>query len=394
MEGYPVIVVGTGRSGTSHIARLCQSLGIHMGDRFREPDETNPEGFVEDFDIRNLLQLKLDGHLTSEGLIDALKEIGATRNERGVPWGFKNPRVADCVPEVKAAFPDSRWIRISRPMREVVASMCRCYGGGQVQAERVYAERTLALEACDMLCFSLLWNDLIWCKARQLIAEWLGLPWTPRVLATTCNMGWVHRSLMPTVSHLEVAPNIVVTWNWPESGDYCMKMNQMAKAAVRGGYDYWFNMDDDQGPVSDPSPLFELDLPVIGLPAPIWKHHQDWPFTYSAFDKVGNNKYRMHDPREGGLQEVDAIGSGCMIVRTDVLKAIGLPAFVRVLSSDGCTAIQGPDMYFSDKVVAAGFQLHAHYAHKCNHVKDLELGTMFEKCFEAFELQKDAELVR
>jgi hypothetical protein len=185
-----------------------------------------------------------------------------------------------------------------------------------------------------------------------------------------------------------------IDFDMPESGEYVQKMNRFARSVIRDGYDWWINMDDDNGPLLNPMDLISLDKPVIGLPTPIWKQNKEWPFMYSAFDCAEDGQYVMHDPTQGGLQEVDSVGSGCMVVRADVLRAVGLPAFVRVKDDDGVKTVLGPDHYFCEQVRKAGFQIYAHYDYRCNHIKDIELGTMFEKSFRAFTMHSEAKTIK
>ncbi len=42
-----ILVLGTGRSGTSEVARILDELGIDMGESERK-DEHNPDGYFED----------------------------------------------------------------------------------------------------------------------------------------------------------------------------------------------------------------------------------------------------------------------------------------------------------------------------------------------------------
>ena len=56
MNGFkPIFVIGTGRSGTSTVARLLHdNFDINMGDNFRPANDDNPSGFYEDLDLKRL----------------------------------------------------------------------------------------------------------------------------------------------------------------------------------------------------------------------------------------------------------------------------------------------------------------------------------------------------
>ncbi len=49
-----LIVTGTGRSGTSAVARVMHESGLSMGDHFRTPTQENPTGFYEELPVCDL----------------------------------------------------------------------------------------------------------------------------------------------------------------------------------------------------------------------------------------------------------------------------------------------------------------------------------------------------
>ena len=49
-----VIVIGCYRTGTSAVAGVLHHLGVSMGKSFDPPAKSNPKGFFEDLDFKNL----------------------------------------------------------------------------------------------------------------------------------------------------------------------------------------------------------------------------------------------------------------------------------------------------------------------------------------------------
>lgn len=218
----------------------------------------------------------------------------------------------------------------------------------------------------------------------------------PRLLFTCCNMGWLHRTVMPAIIWACKDDRVAqVDFCFPVDGPYELKLNQVARQVIDLGYDFWLNVDDDNGPTRNPIDLMELNLPVIGCPTPIWKDKdpKKSPYLYSACDKLENGMYVQHQPLVG-LQEVDAVGSGCMLVtREALLKLDGsVPFFKRKLSEDETKVILGPDYYFCERIKAAGMPVHAHYDFNCNHVKEVELGQMISRMI-TFARESDVEKV-
>lgn len=381
MENCPIIVTGTGRSGTSSVARICRSLDISMGHRFRDPDDTNPEGFCEDLDFHEALVRLSTGESTEEQVKKSLWKLSVNRTRLGKPWGFKDTLVLDYPDLIAEVFPGAWYVVAERPREEVLDSLHRSLGMGREECIAMYDRRIEGRRALpEDRTVVVSWESLIGGTARSNIARHLDVACPPRILFSVPNMGWVHISCFQAMLGAAIRGGAAIDFDMPDGGEYTQKMNRFARSVVREGYDWWINMDDDNGPVLNPVDLIALDKPVIGLPTPIWKHDKEWPFSYSAFDRTANGQYLTRNPVGGEpLQEVHAVGSGCMVVRADVLRAIGLPAFQRVKDADGVKTTLGPDFYFCERVREAGFKIYAHFGYKCNHVKDVDLGTMFEK---------------
>lgn len=140
-----------------------------------------------------------------------------------------------------------------------------------------------------------------------------------------------------------------------------------------GGEDYWLSMDDDNPPLRNPLDLIELNCDLIGLPTPVWANMKpgDRPWYFNAMDRTPEG-FVPHEPCEG-LQEVDAIGSGCFIVSRRVMLSLReQQPFARQWNADGTVHIGG-DFSFCDKVKAAGFRIFAHFDYLCDHFNELPL---------------------
>ena len=60
----PILVVGTGRSGTSAVAGILHKLGVHMGDRFVETGAENPYGTFECRKFQQINSHREAGHIS------------------------------------------------------------------------------------------------------------------------------------------------------------------------------------------------------------------------------------------------------------------------------------------------------------------------------------------
>lgn len=142
-----IIVLGTGRCGTSTVARLLHTeLGVHMGERFRPPDPSNPRGFWEDLDFVDLNDDMIRGVLAFPAFIrDIAKLVQARHSEQGA-WGIKDPRLANLLGCYLPLLPPAEIIYCSRNTDDTVASVMRVYGFAREQAEQMVGERRQAIE--------------------------------------------------------------------------------------------------------------------------------------------------------------------------------------------------------------------------------------------------------
>ena len=75
------------------------------------------------------------------------------------------------------------------------------------------------------------------------------------------------------------------------------------------------------------------------------------------------------------LMKVDGVGTGCLLIHRDVLKAIDPPWFKFQYTHDGTIELS-EDYYFCEKAKAAGFELFLDPNCVCGHAKYLDLYDM------------------
>lgn len=165
-----------------------------------------------------------------------------------------------------------------------------------------------------------------------------------------------------------------VSFMFPTWSPYEHNIHRCWQQAIDDGADFMLSMDDDNPPTKNPLDLVELDFDLVGLVTPVWHSavRGDRPFYFNAYDYVGEAGYKPHEPCEG-LQEVDAIGSGCFLVARRVLLALrDQQPFARQWNKNG-TVHKGADISFCEKAKAAGFRIFASYDHLCDHFNTLPL---------------------
>ena len=146
---------------------------------------------------------------------------------------------------------------------------------------------------------------------------------------------------------------------------------------VNGQYDFWINIDDDNPPVKNIIDLIFLDKDMIGCPTPVWKYEPgkaERPIMWNAYDyEQSQDAYREHECKEG-LQQVDAVGTGCFILAQRCFShhALRQGAFTRKLDKHGLV-YKGNDISFCERLLAADFSIFAHFGYPCHHFNNIDL---------------------
>jgi len=140
-----LIITGMHRSGTSFVAELFKSAGLHIGERLFPGDGGNPRGYFEDEDILTLQRTMLakacppgftgwpDWGWTEAEVLDervwtddgpALRALAEQRQQHAV-WGWKDPRTSLLLEPWLRVLPDARFLFVVREPWKVAASVRR-----------------------------------------------------------------------------------------------------------------------------------------------------------------------------------------------------------------------------------------------------------------------------
>ena len=122
-----VIIVGSGRSGTSTIARLChEELGICMGHYLKDPDYMNPEGYYEDLISHALVRTMVDGSYTADRYLSLMNHF----HKDCLLWGAKDPWFLFLPDQTLLQLKPKLCIVAHRDLESTVKSWTKLYLGG------------------------------------------------------------------------------------------------------------------------------------------------------------------------------------------------------------------------------------------------------------------------
>jgi len=125
-----IFVVGTGRSGTSTVARILHEHEICcMGHKFRKPDERNVQGYWEDLNFRkSMLYMLADENITPEEIQSRIynyhQSHGCSATGRYY-YGYKHPLLAEVIHDRWITLAPSHIFWAQRPRSMVIDSLRR-----------------------------------------------------------------------------------------------------------------------------------------------------------------------------------------------------------------------------------------------------------------------------
>lgn len=138
-----VIVVGTGRSGTSTVAKILhEDLGICMGHFLKPGGPANPDGFYEDFLSHGLVRMLRTNDLAPETYLSVMNE--SHKDCRF--WGAKDPWFLYTSKEVRRELKPALCIICERDFKQTMNSWAKLQGGQFISQSNMKAMEKLTQE--------------------------------------------------------------------------------------------------------------------------------------------------------------------------------------------------------------------------------------------------------
>ena len=189
-----------------------------------------------------------------------------------------------------------------------------------------------------------------------------------KVYIAVLNQGSIRHELVNLLIHTTHDPGYQVKITYPGDRPIANNRNKIVLKFLEGDWDYLLMIDDDTVPHNNPLDLISHDKDIIGYPYPQWNERDIY---WLAMDQDGDGYKSILPDRRHGLQPVDALGTGCILIKRKVLEAVKAP-FMRKWSEDGIAEL-GLDFYFCQKAKDAGFEVWCDWRAPCSHFKTLDL---------------------
>jgi hypothetical protein len=133
---------------------------------------------------------------------------------------------------------------------------------------------------------------------------------------------------------------------------------------------HFFFMDDDMTfPEDALLRLLEHDVPIVSG----YYTKRFWPFWPVPMRRVGPEGYTSLTKYCRGLQEVDVVGGGCLLIKREVFEAIAYPWFEYV-DPENRSKQMTEDVPFCEKAQKAGFPILLDFDVQCGHLITTAIG--------------------
>jgi GT2 family glycosyltransferase len=148
--------------------------------------------------------------------------------------------------------------------------------------------------------------------------------------------------------------------------------NIIARDFLKTGRDFLLMIDSDNPPPANVLDLIDLDKDVISCPTPI---NMDYVrgvnnFYWNVFNDDG---YPIQSAGNG-LEKVVSAGTGCVLIKKEVLEKIKHP-FTTIRDEEDLRIV-GTDIAFCNKCTKAGIDIHVHWDYRCGHYKEINLASL------------------
>ena len=138
--------------------------------------------------------------------------------------------------------------------------------------------------------------------------------------------------------------------------------------------DYLIMIDNDIIPPPNILNLVDYDKDII-TPV-LFAYQQSQVIPLAVMRRKEDGFYTPIDPqKQTGLIEVDGNGTGCMIIRRDVLEKVRAP-FLNEYDADGMKTT-GLDFAFCRRAKELGFSVWCHFGYICSHYTTVDLKQIY-----------------
>ncbi len=153
--------------------------------------------------------------------------------------------------------------------------------------------------------------------------------------------------------------------------------NAIVENFLRSGFEYLLMIDSDVVPPENILDLALLNLDIVAAPCPVFK---DGFVILLVLREAGDEPgFKVFEEIPvGRLLEVDATGTGCMMIHRRVFEALDKPYFKFVMDDEG-NLFMGEDFDFCVRARERGFKVYVHTGYLCEHWHNVNLAQFLRR---------------
>ena len=191
----------------------------------------------------------------------------------------------------------------------------------------------------------------------------------PKIYFSILNTGWIKSEITIALPRWLKECKYPVYFEASNDRPIENNRNKITRRFLDSDADFLLQLDADNIPAKNPLTLVEFKKDIISCPVPVYSHSTTFLNVFKLNEEGALISLKRKE--NAGLTQVDATGTGCILCSRKVLETIKRP-FERQYNEDGIE-ILGLDLFFSQKVVEANFEIFTHFDYIAKHYKEIDL---------------------
>jgi len=208
------------------------------------------------------------------------------------------------------------------------------------------------------------------------------------VYIAVLNQGGIRPELAHVLHQMPSQDKYEVIITYPMDKPITQNRNKIVQDFLpRKEFDYLMMIDGDIVPPINILNLADFQVDIV---APMLFAYQKMMIVPLALREDKDGLYKIAAFRgDEGLMEVDAVGSGCIMMSREVLEKVKFP-FKNEYDADGIKKI-GLDLHFCKEAKKLGFKVYTHLDYICSHWMEFDLKTIYNWMLDAEEMQRELQ---
>lgn len=185
------------------------------------------------------------------------------------------------------------------------------------------------------------------------------------------NQGNMRPELANLLIHISHTSRVSI--HYPNARPITHNRNSIVKQFLTSDAGNLLMIDSDIVPKFDPTTLQHSGKDIIGAPCPQWN---EGDIYWVVMDRVEAGYKPVPPERRCSLTRVDAIGTGCIMIKRHVLESMRAP-FSELTDAEGRLQL-GEDFNFCRLAGEHGFEVWCDWNVRCSHFKTVDLDQVWE----------------